>query len=503
MVKCTGHYGTPDRISADFHIVFFIDDDGWFMKTAELFCPEGKGVLANLRANLNLGNGAADVFPFFTSERHFIFANIGKKEGISIEKLRRAAGKAARFASTFSASSIAVYCPTEDIQKRFIHDSFEHVVESLVEATLLSLYKFEKFLSKSVDDTKLEFSEIQFVTAEEGFQGKLKHGIEVATAIVEGVELARNLANAPSNELTAEALAKDAAALGKKFTMKTIILSRKEIESHKMGGLLAVNRGSVNEPRFIILEYNELKRKLPTYVLVGKGVTFDSGGVCIKPAANMDEMKMDMSGAATVLGVMHSVAKLKLPIHLIGLIPATDNMVGGKAYCPGDVIRISDGTSVEVINTDAEGRIVLADALVYAQRFKPAGIIDLATLTGACVVALGQCVTGMFGTGTDIKTKLKTAGEKTYERVWELPIYEEHEALLKSSIADVKNLGGKWGGAITAAAFLKRFTGDFPWVHLDIAGTAIVDEAGDYFPKGGTGVGVRLLTEFFRNLKAS
>ncbi len=233
---------------------------------------------------------------------------------------------------------------------------------------------------------------------------------------------------------------------------------------------------------------------------MGKGVTFDSGGLSIKPAAAMEEMKMDMAGAAAVLGTMQVIAKLKLPVRVVALIPATDNMSGGGALCPGDIIRYSNGTSVEVLNTDAEGRLILADALIYAQRYKPAGIIDLATLTGACVVALASHATGMMGTGDELKDQLRAAGDQTSERVWELPLYDEYSSMLKSNVADLKNIGGRWGGAITAAAFLKAFTGDVPWVHLDIAGTAILDEASDYAPKGGSGVGVRLLTEFFRTV---
>jgi len=207
-----------------------------------------------------------------------------------------------------------------------------------------------------------------------------------------------------------------------------------------------------------------------------------------------------MAGAAAVLGTMQVVAKLKLPVRLVGLIPATDNMSGGAALCPGDIVRFANGKTVEVLNTDAEGRLILADALVYAQRYKPTGVIDLATLTGACVVALASHATGMMGTSAAIKDGLRAAGEKTYERVWELPLYDEYDTMLKSAVADLKNIAGRWGGAITAAAFLKAFIGDMPWVHLDIAGTAMLDEATDYAPKGGSGVGVRLLTAFFRDL---
>ena len=234
-------------------------------------------------------------------------------------------------------------------------------------------------------------------------------------------------------------------------------------------------------------------------VLVGKGVTFDSGGISIKPSANMAEMKMDMSGAAAVIGTMQAAAALKLPVHLIGLVPAAENLPGGNALKPGDIIRHHNGKTSEVDNTDAEGRLILADALSWASRYKPAVVIDLATLTGAVVVALGHVATGMLGTATDAKERLRVAGERTYERVWELPLFEEYEKLIKSDIADVKNVGGRWAGAITGAMFLKQFVGSVPWVHLDIAGTAILEEPGPYAPRGGSGVGVRLLTDFLRH----
>jgi leucyl aminopeptidase len=236
--------------------------------------------------------------------------------------------------------------------------------------------------------------------------------------------------------------------------------------------------------------------------LVGKGITFDSGGISIKPAKDMGEMKMDKSGGAAVIGTMQAVADLGLPLHLVGLIPATENMPSGSAIRPGDIITLMNGKTVEIDSTDAEGRLILADALTYAERYKPKLVIDLATLTGACVIALGHVVTGMMGTDTNLMAKLKAAGDKTYERVWELPLYDEYDKLIKSSVADVKNTGGKWAGAITAAAFLKKFIGSYPWIHLDIAGTAMLEEAADYEPKGGSGVGVRLLVEFLRNWRS-
>jgi leucyl aminopeptidase len=236
-------------------------------------------------------------------------------------------------------------------------------------------------------------------------------------------------------------------------------------------------------------------------VLVGKGVTFDSGGISIKPSAGMAEMKMDMSGAAAVIGTFEAVARLKLPVHIVGLIPAVENLPSGSAIRPGDILRHYNGKTSEVDNTDAEGRLILADALGYAETFKPQAVIDLATLTGAVVVALGHHATGMMGNDSALMKKLTSAGETTYERVWQLPLFDEYEKQIKSDVADVKNTGGRWAGSITAGLFLKRFIGNYKWVHLDIAGTAILEENGDYSFKGASGVGVRLLTEFLRRWK--
>jgi leucyl aminopeptidase len=271
---------------------------------------------------------------------------------------------------------------------------------------------------------------------------------------------------------------------------------------------LSVNQGSEKEARFIILEYRGAKkRNSQPVVLVGKGITFDTGGISIKPAAGMGEMKSDMSGAATVIATLKAAADLKLPIDVIGLVASAENMPSGTAMRPGDIITYANGLSVEVDNTDAEGRLVLADALIWAHRYNPRSVIDLATLTGACVVALGHVTTGMMGTDEEMKNMLRASGDATYERVCELPIYDEYDDLIKSDVADIKNVGGRWAGAITAAMFLKRFTsnGDgeaYPWIHLDIAGTARADAASDYIPKGGTGVGVRLLTNMLKQLAA-
>jgi leucyl aminopeptidase len=280
------------------------------------------------------------------------------------------------------------------------------------------------------------------------------------------------------------------------------VLSKAAIGRLGMGGLLGVSRGSARPPRFIIMEYRGGRGRRNTIVLVGKGVTFDSGGISIKPSANMAEMKMDMSGAAAVIGTMQAAAQLRLPVHLIGLVPATENLPGGRALKPGDILTHLNKKTSEIDNTDAEGRLILADALSYASRYTPDLVIDLATLTGACVVALGHVASGMLGNDPHAMSRLKAAGDRTYERVWELPMFEEYEKLIASDVADVKNVGGRWGGAITAAMFLKQFIGDYRWVHLDIAGPAIMEEPWEYIPKGGSGVGVRLLIDFLRHWRS-
>ena len=270
-----------------------------------------------------------------------------------------------------------------------------------------------------------------------------------------------------------------------------------------MGGLLGVARGSRRPPRMVVMEYRGRRTGRVSgavgdgpVVLVGKGITFDSGGISIKPSAGMAEMKMDMSGGAVVIATMQAAARLKIPVHIVGIVPAAENLPGGSALRPGDILRHHNGMTSEVDNTDAEGRLILADALSYAGRYNPALVIDIATLTGAVVVALGHVATGMMGNDPEAMRLLKDSGERTYERVWELPMFEEYEALIKSDIADVKNTGGRWGGAITAAMFLKKFAGLYNWVHLDIAGTSIIEDPTDYTGRGGSGVGVRLLVDF-------
>lgn len=324
--------------------------------------------------------------------------------------------------------------------------------------------------------------------------------LEQLNAVLAGTFLARDLVNEPLSYLTAERLAQEAQKAAQAHGLTAEVLSKKKIESLKMGGLLAVNRGSEDPPTFTILEHkpeNPVNEK--PIVLVGKGVVYDTGGMSLKPTANsMDSMKSDMGGAAAALGTMVAAAKAHLPLHLVALLPATDNRPGKNAYVPGDVITMYDGTTVEVLNTDAEGRLLLADALTYAQKYKPQLVVDLATLTGNAAIAIGKY--GVVGMGTASEpefAQLSEAGERSYERLARFPFWEEYSELLESTIADLKNIGGREGGAITAGKFLAHFT-DYPWIHLDIAGPAFLTSPHTYRPAGGTGVGVRLLFEFLK-----
>ena len=314
-------------------------------------------------------------------------------------------------------------------------------------------------------------------------------------------QLARDLGNRPANDLTPETFATAAKEMTEDAPkLRVTIFGMKELQKEKMGGILGVSQGSVEEPRVIVIEHRPKKPK-KSVILVGKGVTFDSGGISIKPAAGMGWMKYDMCGAATVMGVMQAVAELDLPIKVVGLIPAVENMPSGTATKPGDILTMSNGKTVEVDNTDAEGRLILADILHYSARFNPDIVIDYATLTGACVVALGHEAAGMMGNDEELLDTLRNLGEVVGERVWPMPLYDEYLSYLKSEWADIKNAGSRWGGAVTAGTFLKQFVPEkVSWVHLDIAGVAYNEKEHNGLPKGASGFGVVLTVAFLEHL---
>ncbi len=365
-------------------------------------------------------------------------------------------------------------------------------IVDFAEGLALANYQFIKYFKDAVKK-KSTLEELCFSGIEE-------NDLKELNALISGVYHARDLVNEPLNHLSAVDLSNEAKSL-LDLGVKVEVFNKKKIESLQMGGILAVNRGSQDPPSFSILEYKhpDAKNSKPI-VLVGKGVVYDTGGLSLKPTAgSMDSMKSDMGGAAAVIGCMKAVALAELNVHIVGLVPATDNRPGENAYAPGDIIKMYDGTTIEVLNTDAEGRMLLADALSYAKKFDPELVIDLATLTGAAAMAIGKYgIVGMGTAGTSSFSKLQESGKNVYERVVEFPIWDEYQELLKSNVADMKNIGGREGGAITAGKFLQHFT-DYPWIHLDIAGPAFLASDDHYRKTGGTGTGVRLLFDFLKN----
>lgn len=487
------HIGTITTAKADAIVVFVPQDEKAFkatMKDIEKDVPHvgplvASGDFKGKKNSTVVAYGGSSM-----SSPRLILAGLGNSSEVTVESLRRSAAAAAKRAASVDATTCAFIVPALDsipVGER---------AQAIVEAALLSQYRFDKYRTLR-ESLGAVVGKVVLVT-DKASQKDAKAAIDTALAIVEGTTLARDLANAPNNEIYPESLAKRAIEAGKKAGFKVTVLDKRRIESLKMGGLLGVNKGSARPPVFIEMAYMGGKKTDKPVVLVGKGVTFDTGGISIKPAAGMSDMKGDMHGAASVIGTIYAVAKLKLPVNLVALVPATDNMPSGTAIVPGDILTFMNGKTAEIDNTDAEGRLILADALCYADRFKPQAVIDLATLTGAIVIALGSVTTGMMGTDKQTMARIRAASERTSEYVCELPLHEEYEEQISSDYADIKNSGGRMAGSITAGLFLKHFV-SYPWVHLDIAGTALLPKPTAYHPKGGSGVGVRLLVDMLRN----
>ena len=362
------------------------------------------------------------------------------------------------------------------------------------QATLIALdttYKFDQFKSKK-DDVRRPLRKLTLAVERRNELSEAEEAQAQGVAIAEGLALTKTLGNLPPNVCHPSYLADQARSMAETFKLDCEILERADMEALGMHALLAVARGSHQPPKLIALTYKGAKAADKPIVLVGKGVTFDTGGISLKPAAEMDEMKYDMCGAASVLGTMQAVARMQLPINLTVIVPATENMPGGNATRPGDIVTAMSGQTIEILNTDAEGRLILCDALTYAERFDPDTVIDVATLTGACVVALGNIASGIFSNKDSLARDLLDAGEEAHDRAWHMPLWDDYQDLLKSPFADMANIGGRWGGAITAACFLSRFTKKYDWAHLDIAGTAWKSGA----DKGATGRPVPLLTHY-------
>jgi len=493
------------KVKADVICAFLFEDRKLFEEKMNVLKKILKGRIESVLETRDFKGKEGETAVLYTegklASRRLMLVGLGEQKKLTLERIRRAAANAAKTTHGLKLRSLAIEFPDANTITATVKESVQDIAQALAEAAALALYRFDRYFTEKKEKEK-KVTRFTLISDDAKESREIRQGIQLAQVIVEATCFARDLENAPSNEIYPESLAEAARQSGKKHGFKVTALEKRQIEKLGMGGLLAVNQGSSKPPRFIILEYGAShSESAGTVVLVGKGVTFDTGGISIKPASGMSEMKMDMSGAAAVIGTFEAVARLKMTVHLVGLIPATENMPSGSAVKPGDIVRHYGGKTSEVDNTDAEGRLILADALGYAEKYKPDAVIDLATLTGACVVALAHLATGMMGNDEKLMDALKKAGEKTYERVWPLPLFEEYEKLIKSDVADVKNVGGRWGGAITAALFLKKFVRDYKWVHLDIAGTAILEEPQEYAPKGGSGVGVRLLVEFLKNWK--
>lgn len=499
MISLKAEYRTAKSLQAEILAIFVFQDIATFQRQIKELKDSYPSVATSFKSSTFAGKSGETLllFPSDSKVKKLLLVGLGKANSLTLEHLRRAAATASQEGNRLRATTLSLLEP--DHEAFTLHDELAdgpvyHVTCGLSEGAALALYRFDKYISSR--DNRITVKEVRLITLHKKRLVHARQGVRRASIVCNGTILARDLQNAPGNEIYPESLAAIARRTGKDAGFRVRIFNESQIRRLRMGGLLGVSMGSSKPPRFVVMEHNRASRSRATVVLVGKGVTFDAGGISIKPAANMAEMKMDMSGAAAVIGTMQAAARLKLPLHVVGLVPATENLLGGSALKPGDILRHHNGKTSEIDNTDAEGRLILADALSYASKFKPDLVIDLATLTGACVVALGHVATGMMGNDQTYMDRLTQSGSRTYERVWQLPLFEEYERLIRSDVADVKNVGGRWGGAITAALFLKKFIGEYPWIHLDIAGTAITEESFHYIPKGGSGVGVRLLIDF-------
>ncbi len=424
-----------------------------------------------------------------------LLVGLGNKKEVTLDVWRKAIGSAVVALQGKKVTVFGMLVPDE----MFADAKPAEVGEFTARAVHVGMYSFDTY--KTAEDAKmLAIEEIVFVDVLKARQNGMKKGLASGDVIGESITLVRELGNMPPHDMTPTYLAKQAQKIAKEFSGVTCtVLERADMKKLGMGGILGVASGSAEPPKFIIVEYKgKGSAKQKPLVLVGKGITFDSGGISIKPSHQMDEMKYDMLGGGTVLGAIRAAAALQLKKRVIAIVPATENLSGAAAYRPGDILKASNGKTIEVLNTDAEGRLILSDGLSYASKFNPKYVVDLATLTGACLVALGVERAALFSEEEKLLDLLEDAAEKTGDSVWQLPLGPEYTEMIKSQIADVKNLGGKYGGTCTAAAFLQQFT-DYPWAHLDIAGTGWNMKPKPWIRAGATGYGVHMLVEFVRN----
>jgi len=439
-----------------------------------------------------LGNLSVIPMPGKKPVQRILLAGIGKKENLTKDTIRFVSGKIAQKARELKLSEFSIISPPSFVTEP------TSAVSQIVEGTKMALYKFEKFKTEKVET----FPNLTIIVSK---SNKISKAIKIAEIVADGTIFTKSIANLPPNECTPTTLANFAKIISKKNNMKCTVISKQELKKKGFGGITAVGQGSKNEPKLIILEHIGGPKNQKPIVLVGKAVTFDTGGISLKPGANMDEMKFDKCGGCTVLGIMKSISELKLPINVVGIVPSVENMPGGESYRPGDIIKLYGGKTAEILNTDAEGRLILADALSYGEKhYSPKTIIDFATLTGACIIALGTNVAAIVSNDEKLTKKINDSSKRTTEEVWELPLNQDYMDMIKSDVADMKNIGiGKAAGTITAAAFLKNAIEDTPWAHIDIAGVAWTQGATKekpYNTKGATGFGVRLILDYLQKL---
>ena len=422
-----------------------------------------------------------------------LIAGIGKKNKISSDIIRDVTGNITKKVHELGIKEFTIIVPNN------IQIKNNQIISAIVEGANLSLYDFDLFRKEKSSKNQPDLS---LLTLEKNAQNTIKNSIIISDA----VKFTRDVANLPPNECPPAKLSEIAKKIANQNKMKCTVFSKNEIKSKGFGGVTAVGQGSKNEPKFIILEHRNGKKEQKPILLVGKAVTFDTGGISLKPGEKMDEMKFDKCGGCTVLGIMKAISELKLPINVVAIIPSVENMPDGESFRPGDIIKLFNGKTAEILNTDAEGRLILADGLGYGiKQYQPSSVMDFATLTGACIVALGTNVAGIVSNNSKLTSKIKLSSEKTSEEVWELPLNDDYMDMVKSKVADIRNLGiGRAAGTITAAAFLANSVGNVPWVHFDIAGTAWIQPSTknkSYNAHGATGFGVRLVVDYLTNQK--
>ena len=480
--------GTPDRIKSGC-VVVGVYADRKLTAAASLVDVASNGALAAAarRGDLPVKRGGVLMMtgvPGLVAERVLV-VGLGKQEELKAKGYADAVRTAVKTLGTFGADSALFTLIDVPLPGLTAAD----VVRATVVAAREAIFRSDELKSKKDDEPTL--ARLVFPT-DKGDTGGIGKAVEAGVALANGCDLTKRLGNLPANVCTPTYLADTAKQLGKDFKFKVDVLDRKQLEALGMGSFLAVTRSSVQPPKLIVMTYSGGKSKDAPVVLVGKGITFDTGGISLKPGESMDEMKYDMCGAGSVLGTFRAIAEMGLKVNVVGVIPTCENMPGGDAVKPGDIVTSMSGQTIEILNTDAEGRLILCDALTYVERFKPAAVIDIATLTGACVIALGHVNSGLFSPDDELAGELLAASKTASDPAWRMPVEDDYQELLKSNFADMANIGGRPGGSITAACFLWRYTKNYRWAHLDIAGTAWKSGAS----KGATGRPVPLLTAF-------